>query len=299
MTGQILVTGATGFIGKHVVVSLLKDSRRSVSCLVRRTSNLDGINTDMVEIRYGDLTNQDSVMKAMRGISKVVHLGAAVGQGDHEQNQLVNVEGSRYVIEACKRFAVRQVIFISSLNAKLGIGSYGMSKREAEQLFLSSTLNVTILRPGLVFGKEGTQFGTFVKSVKDYPFIPLIGKGMNLVQPIDVDDLAEVIVRLLTLGHSREQLYEIGGRDSVTTRKLLGHICDRLHQQKPFVPVPLWMLGIAARVLGTRSPVNKDQLRVMMHDLIADNQPLMKELHIKLTPLEQMLDSYLARQEDR
>jgi NADH dehydrogenase len=293
MTGRILVTGASGFIGKHVVASLQTDPSQLVTCLVRKTSNLDGLDSKKLDFRDGDLTDRESVIKAMKGIAYVIHLGAAVGTESAEDNQKVNVEGTRHVIEACKLYAVRRIVFISSVNARLGIGSYGISKRDAEELFKGSGLNYTILRPGLVFGREGVQFRTFVKSIKDYPFIPLVGKGENLVQPIDVDDLAGVIAGLVKLRHPQHRLYEVGGRDRLTTRELLGRICAKLEISKPFLPVPVAMLRMAAAVLGKRSPVNKDQLSIMLNDLTADNRYLKRELHSQLMPLDSMIERYL------
>jgi len=292
MSEKILITGATGFIGKNLILRLATNKKYKIRCFVRKNSNTDFLKKLDIGLKYGDITNRESVFEAMKNVKKVVHLAALVGSSDPKLNKEINLEGSKNVLDACIKENIKQVIVVSSINAKLNIGTYGKTKLEAEKLFLNSNLNFTILRPCLVFGKDGRQFNSFIKSITDFPIIPLINNGKNKIQPVDVDDLTLVIEKMLKKGSTNNKIYEVGGATRLTTKEFVTMLCKEKDIKKIKIPVPSFIMIIAAKILGKRSPVNKDQIKFMTKDSIADIALLEKEFLIRFKTLEQVLRKY-------
>lgn len=166
---NILVTGATGFIGSQLVRDLAMRKHKVVA-LARKASNVEHLSRLGIEIRSGDLTNLRSLIEACKEMDIVINLAAITSlEGmDYERSFLVNVVGSQNVIDACKINQVKRIIFMATQSDNPG--AYATTKREAEKIFRDSGLNVTIIKPSLVYGQEGRGCLGVGKIYKEAPY---------------------------------------------------------------------------------------------------------------------------------
>ena len=188
---MILVTGATGFVGGHVVHAL-RAAQKEVRALVRerrRGARLEAWGATLTE---GDMTDAASLRRAVEGCETVVHL-VAVRQGREEQFRRVMIEGTRDLLAAAREAGVRRFVHMSALGtseATKDLVPYYRAKWECEQLVQRSGIPQVIFRPSFVFGADGGILPTFVKLARFTPVTPIIGSGRQRIQPIWVDDVA-------------------------------------------------------------------------------------------------------------
>ena len=167
---KTLVTGATGFIGRHLVKTLV-DEGRDVRCLVRRTSSRSNLEKLEVELTCGDLLDKDSLKRSLKEVNVIYHLGGEVYSSNVTNYYKTNVLGTRNLLETCVGNGVEKFIYFSSIAAMgpnrgkkklleedicIPISPYGISKYECEQIILYFSqkykLPALIIRPPVVYG---------------------------------------------------------------------------------------------------------------------------------------------------
>jgi nucleoside-diphosphate-sugar epimerase len=202
----------------------------------------------------------------------------------------VNVGGATALIEACHAAGCRRVVVLSTQHVHLPrCGTYGRTKRIADALFAGSGLEVTILRPSLVYG-PGSR-GVFVKLarlVRRLPVIPVVGPGTWHLRPLYLDDLVAVIVETLDRPDVSGRTYDVGGAERVTYNGFLAAICGALGRPCRCVHIPL-AFGFALAWLFERMlanpPLTVDNVYGSLLDVPCDLRALMRDFHPTLTPL--------------
>src|SRR3989344_21776 len=188
---MILITGGTGYIGSNLL-KLLEGKK------IRLLVNDSYVNENFEAVN-GDLTDVESLDKALKNVETVIHLAAATHSKDDKMFNIVNVNGTKNLIEACKKNKIKRIIFMSSMAATRRFrDSYGESKYKAQELIRNSGLKYTILRPSLIYGKGSLGMKHTVEYIKKVPFfIPIIGKGEAIIQPVYIDDVLKAIISCL------------------------------------------------------------------------------------------------------
>jgi nucleoside-diphosphate-sugar epimerase len=275
VNAAVLVTGASGFIGRWVV-RLLSERQVATVALTRSAS----IESPGVVSINGDLLDPDALDRAMKGVDRVVHLAAATGKASLAEMERVNVGGTRTLVEACVRNGVRRIVHVSSIAvtySDLSDYPYGRSKLSAEQVVKESDLDWTIVRPTVVLGPDSPALGPF-RSLAAGPALMVPGGGRVKVQPIDVRDVARSLVDFVTGPAAVGEIVELGGPEQLPMRELLGRVRKQAGKGVgPMVPIPLGLLRGVARVaemaLGTRAPVTPGQLTAFRFDSTAREAP--------------------------
>jgi NADH dehydrogenase len=177
-------------------------------------------------------------------------------------------------------------------------GAYGRTKRIADSLFAASGLDVTILRPSLVYG-PGSR-GVFVKLaqlVRTLPVIPVIGPGTWHLRPILLDDLIALIVQILARPDVSGRTYDVGGPERVTYNDFLTAICAALGRpcRRVHIPLPCGfaMAWLCERVLA-KPPITVDNVYGTLLDAPCDLRALYRDFHPSLTPLAAGLQRTLS-----
>src|SRR5437764_2267272 len=213
---MILITGATGYIGQHLVTRLIAQGVRP-RCLVRdiqKASNIFPI--DKVELVQGATTVPATLAAAVEGIETIVHaafMTADKKESPQNRYEETNVYGTANIIDAAKKAGVKRIIEISGLGTKSGKpGSYMQGRYLAEQMLIDSGLDWTIIRPSVLFGKDAPFIKGLTELLRTSPVVPLIGGGKTLFQPILVDDVVSVIIKVLDEPErTSKKIYTIGG----------------------------------------------------------------------------------------
>ncbi len=249
---MILITGATGYIGRHLVARLVEQGERP-RCLVRNVkSAISMFPTDKVELVQGDTTQFAALEAAVRGVDTVVH--AAFITADHKQSAgnhygVTNVQGTANLIRAAKRAGVKRIIEVSGLGTKPDKpNSYMQGRYLAEKMLKESGLDWTIIQPSVLFGKDAPFIKGLTDLIRMSPVVPLIGGGKILFQPIYVEDVVTVIMKVLedpegTAGKT----YTIGGPAYYSFTQVIDALLHAMHKRriKAYAPTPLVGLGAA------------------------------------------------------
>jgi uncharacterized protein YbjT (DUF2867 family) len=256
---MLLITGATGYIGRHLV-SRLVDRGDRPCCLVRdidRASHI--LPADKVELVQGNTTKPDSLAAATHGIDTIVH--AAFLTADHKETpgnryEETNVTGTQNLVSAAQRAGVKRIIEISGLGTKPDKpGSYMQGRYLAEQIVIESGLNWTIIRPSVLFGKGAPFIKGLTELIQTSPVLPLIGGGKTMFQPIYVEDVISVIVAVLddptmTIG----KVYTIGGPKYYSFTQIFDLLLQAMHKKRLKVYAPRSLVGIGATAMEAVLP---------------------------------------------
>jgi NADH dehydrogenase len=288
----ILVTGASGFVGGHIVSALLA-AEKDVRSLVRDPGKAAGLGGEVVR---GDMTDPDSLRRAVEGVEAVIHL-VAVRQGKEETFQRVMVQGSSDLLDAAKEAGVRRFVLMSALGtseANRDLVPYYRAKWDVEHLVKESGLEHVIFRPSFIFGRDGGIIPTFRRLVKLAPVTPIIGSGEQRIQPIWADDLAAYFVQGLDLDAAANRTFELGGPDAVTWNEFWARFRLALGvRRRPSVHVPVGLMKVNALVtekLPGDIPLTRDLLKMLEHvDNVVTNDEAVRTFQLSLVPLDEQL----------
>src|SRR6185437_15803199 len=251
---MILITGATGYIGQHVVRRLAAQGEHP-RCLVRtpeKTSRL--FPGAELEIVRGDTTDPASLVAAVRGVDTIVH--AAFITADHKEGAgnrytETNVQGTANLIKAAQEAHVGRIIEISGLGTKPDKpGSYMQGRYLAEKQLKESTLDWTIIQPSVLFGQDAPFIKGLSDLIRSSPVVPLIGGGKIMFQPIYVEDVVTVILWVLAEPErSSRQTFTIGGPAYYAFTQIIDALLHSMHKTRLKVPAPRPLVGLGAALM--------------------------------------------------
>ncbi|MBM3942176.1 MAG: NAD-dependent epimerase/dehydratase family protein [SAR202 cluster bacterium] len=263
----VLVTGATGFLGRRVVWELLGRGHQ-VRALAHSRPRQDLFPEGSVDWIQGSVSDTNTLALACHRADAVVHLVAIIRQRKGATFDQVNRQGAANLAAAAKASGtVGKLVHVSVIGAADAAASaYLRSKWQGEQAVVSSGLPYTILRPSLIFG-EGDEFlNSLAGVVRIFPVVPVVGSGRNLFQPIAAEDVAQCAALALERDDLNGQTVEIGGPQQVTYAQLLRLIARTLGQRRLYARVPVWLMRLNVAVLEKvqpRPPVTSEQLRLL------------------------------------
>ena len=263
----LAITGATGFVGGHLVDQALAAGHRIRALARRRQAPRDG-----VEWIAGALDHPAALARLVAGADAVVHIAGAVNT-DRAGFIAANVEGTRAVLDAATDAGVRRLVHVSSLSAREPqLSLYGWSKREGEALVGASDLGWTIVRPSGVYGPGDTELRDMFRMAKlGLALLPPPG----LVSLVAVEDLAALLLALAgETGHRR--IYEVDDGHVMTHAELAQAIGTAVGQRVLPLHLPRPLLSLAAafdtRLRGTAAKLTRDRVGYLCHpDWTADS----------------------------
>ncbi len=309
---NVLVTGATGFVGQHLVASLLRRGDTRVRALVRDPERLHAIfdpDTPGLSTARGDLTDPASLHGLCEGLDAVFHCAIARLHTFHDGTgadafDAVNRQGSRLLAQEAIRAGVPRFVFVSS-TAAMGTpdaavvdeqtpcrpsNPYQRSKREAELALLdlhrAEGLNPVIVRPCLVTGpgKEGGELLKLFKLCQKGRF-PAIGGSLDVEKPlIDVLDLVQALELAAERGRPG-QIYLVHSDAGHTLGDILRAAARLVGNPRPSIPVPLPLAWLAAQLttpvadlLRRPPPLSPERLRLFITSRRIDIRKARREL---------------------
>lgn len=265
---MILVTGATGFVGRHLVRGLLDKGYR-VRGLVRKASDRLPEGAD---VAVGNVNAPESLGTAVMGCDAVIHLVGIIQEAKGFSFRSVHVEGTRNILKAAKRAGtVRHFIYQSALGTRKDAPTeYFRTKYEAEELAKASGLDWTITRPSIIYGPGDGFTRTMTGLIRSsLPFVPVIGDGNGLLQPVYIGDLVEVFLRVIYGKEYFGKTLELCGPDMLTFNQVMEDIMDAMGSDKKTIHIPISLMRPVAAVMEkilSNPPVTNDQITMLQED---------------------------------
>jgi len=290
---MILVTGATGFIGRHLVAGL-RSLEQPTRCLVRSETRARKLAAQGCALARGDVADPDSLRAACEGADAVIHLVAII-RGKPSDYQQVMAAGTRALVEAASEARVRRFILVSALGLAeetFELTPYYRAKWDEERTLKASGLEHVIFRPSFVFGRCGGILPTFIRLVRYSPLTPVLGPGTQRIQPIAVEDVVSHLIKAIELEDARDRTFDLAGPDQVTWDELYGLIASVIGKRRRRVHLP-FALARAQAALFERLPgfpFTRDQLKMLAAgDNVGDIGATQQVFGLPLLPLEEQI----------
>ncbi len=272
---KVFITGATGFVGRHVTAELLARGHE-VFAGARDIAKVGRIFGKKVAPITSDFNDKDSIRRAMAAVmpDAVVHLIGIISEArskgitfDSVHRQIpMNLYG------AAKEHDIRKAVHMSALGVHPDAPSYyHKSKLAAEQYLRGSGISFTVFRPSLIIGPEQKLFSDMKRFTGIAPIVPLPGGGEHLMQPVDVRDVACAFASSLEKEETDNVVYELCGPDVKSFRSMLEAFFSVLQRSVYFMNLPAGAMraaGMVAETLMDNPPVSSDLIRMMWKDNI-------------------------------
>ena len=229
----VLVTGATGFIGRRLVPALVDDGH-TVRAMTRRPERYDGPGEPV----GADVMDPDSLAGALEGVDVAVYLVHSLDDPDFERK---DAEAARNFSRAAAAAGVRQIIYMGGLGADDGdLSAHLRSRREVEGLLGRDGVPVTVLRAAIVVGHGGISWEITRQLVKNLPAM-IVPKWVGTrTQPIALDDVIRYIAGVVDNEKALGRVFEIGGTEQLTYLDMMEVAAELINGRRiPVVPVPV------------------------------------------------------------
>ena len=237
---MILVTGATGFIGR-ALVRQLSETGQDVRVLLRPSPQTPRLPKGVpVEVSVVSLNDERGVRAALRGVDQIYHLASAGSQGRRGNLLTTDIEGTRTLAQVAKDAGIERLIYLSHIGAdRASAFPIHKAKGIAEEHIRRSGLPHTIIRSSIVFGPEDGFTNNIVRTLRAIPFFfPISGDGRILLQPLWVEDLVTALIWALQNPDMINQTYEIGGGEYFTLRQVVETLMNVTNTRRAFLPLP-------------------------------------------------------------
>jgi predicted dehydrogenase/nucleoside-diphosphate-sugar epimerase len=320
---KILVTGATGYLGSVVVRQLVKEGYY-VRALTRELSHTELLERLGVELIYGDIRNQSSVMEAAKSMDIVIHMAAAL-QGSPEFMLDCAVKGTQNVAEAAQACKLERVVYISSMSVYDAVklrtgdfmsessrleefpqvrGTYSLAKRLAEDNALShlqgDSPSWTILRPSVIVGNGHDVFSPIGSKIGNLLLCP--GPAKKILRLIHVDDVASAIVNVIQNSGTRAGIFNLSNGPIDQEQYIDKFIRKTASENIRVIYIPYWVARLAAcaltilRPLSRRIPIiHKRRLASLYQNVQANSDAIKKAT--RWEPRENLLKTLIDETE--
>ena len=273
---NILVLGGSGFVGRHVCEKLAAAGHSMTVPTRRLAASKHLLPLPRLTLVQADVHDEKSLAALVSSHDAVINL-IAILHGDEARFARTHVALPEKIVAACKTAGLRRIVHISALGAALDAPSmYQRSKARGEAVLAGSGLDVTLLRPSVVFGAEDKFLNMFATLQGIAPFMPLAG-GATRFAPVWVEDVAQAVVSSLTRSDTIGQTYEACGPDVLTLKQIVQLAGGLAGCQRPVIGLPLWLgraQGLAMEWLPGEPLMSRDNVDSLKVDNLPDGAAL-------------------------
>ncbi len=265
---RVAIIGGTGFVGGHLIDALI-GAGHDVSTLLRAGSESKLRQRDAVDAVPGDLADHEALAKVLQGADAVIY---NVGLLREFPRHGITFEAAQYqgvvdTVAAARDAGVGRFVLMSAIGVKDPGTPYQATKYRAEQHALASGLDVTVLRPSVIFGNpRGTmEFATQLYNDMVRPPLPAIAFPGVRMSPVWCEDVAAAFLAALTDDSTIGKTIELAGPEVLTWREMLERIAAAVGRSKIVVPMPLQVMRLGATLFDWLPvfPVTRDQLTML------------------------------------
>ncbi len=303
MKRRICILGGTGFVGRHLINSLVKEGHRIRVLTRHREQHRDLLVMPTVELCETDVYDETALKKHFADQDAIINLVGILNE--HRDNGKgfyhVHVELTDKIIKTCRAHGIKRLLHMSALNADPAIGSsyYLRSKGEAEHRVHAATgLNVTSFRPSVIFGPEDSFINRFASLLKKTPWLfPLACPGSRFA-PVYVADVASAFALSLNDAATYGQRYNLCGPHEYTLQQIVEYTAGALGIRRKVIPLGRAASALQANLLeyAPGKPFSRDNYRSLKMDSVCPegDRVLRRVFHVEPTSLEAMVPQYLS-----
>ncbi len=246
----VLVTGATGFIGRRLVPALVEDGH-DVRAMTRRPESYDGPG----EAVGADVMDPASLTAALEGVDVAIYLVHSLDDPDFERK---DAEAARNFSRAASDAGLQQIVYMGGLgDDSEELSAHLRSRREVEGLLGGDGVPVTVLRAAIVVGHGGISWELTRQLVKNLPAMVVPKWVGTRTQPIAIDDVVRYLAGVVGQQEAHGRVFEIGGPETLTYREMLQGVALAMNGRKlPIVVLPLLTPGLSSRWLALVTDVD-------------------------------------------
>ena len=239
---NILITGASGFIGNHIVNELSQDNHNITACMHKTPVK----NSKNIAIDFINMQSEDGWMPHLNNIDVVINCVGIIAETKTQSFDVMHHITPVALFKACEQSGVKRVIQISALGAdEKAMVAYHKSKKQADDYLRSSHIEWFILQPSLVYGKGGESF-QFFQWLSRLWLIPLIGQGKQMIQPVHINTVVQTIKQcLMTI--ETNQTIEVVGKQAISFKDWITSLREK--KSKPrYISIPTGLMKFIARL---------------------------------------------------
>jgi len=298
----IVIFGAGGFIGKHLMRQLTKLGYRIK--VATRNPYLKGYlkplgSPGQIELFKINIFNPEDIKQVLNNSDLVINLVGILYETRKQKFNHIHSQFPYLLSNLCNKFEIKNLVHISALGVKeKHVSKYMQSKLQGEKNIQDTFKSSVILRPSVVFGPEDKFFNTFASIAQFSPVLPLIGGGKTKFAPIYVGDVAKAIVKSLELNNSQPKMYELGGPAYYSFKELMEILLAEIKKKRFLISIPWGFAKFQSYFLQMlpNPLLTPDQVELLKYsNVVSGDYPTLKDLGITGTPIQSILPQVLRR----
>jgi nucleoside-diphosphate-sugar epimerase len=294
MPKKIIITGAAGLVGLNLISKLNKKDY-SIVAIDKNGANLDLIKkiNPSVKVFCADLSQLNpSWMELFKDANCVIQLQAQISDSEKGPYIKNNIDSVKNVVEVCEKLKIKNLIHISSsVVISIAKDNYSNTKKDGEEIVKKSGVPHTILRPSLMYGCfDIKHMGFLMKFLRKVPFVyPIPGNGEYIRQPVYVEDLIDIIIRLIE-EKPKNEIWNIIGKEQIYFIDMLKQFAKVEGRNRIFlkIPIPLFLIMLKVyNFLFSEKPFVPAQLNALIAGDIFPVDSWDEKFHVRYTPFEE------------
>lgn len=294
---HVLVTGATGFVGRHLLPRLAHRGHH-VRAVSRHPPEELGIRSrERVSWCRVDLLGEPDLQAVVGDCDRVVHLAGSSAPTRRGTDPSLDVEGTRALVGAAVRAGTERFVYVSALGAGRGRNAFCSRKAAAERLVLGAGVEAVVFRPAVIYG-PGDYLTSRLRSVLGgYGAVALLGSSEFELQPLAVEDVVEVLCQAVERPGFGEPVYQLGGPRSLSFEEIAEAVAHAMGVAPRVLEIPAALDGVVGTVsglLGRVAPMRSAEVEWLRAQgaLDPEEHALREVFRLEPLPFREVLSDY-------
>lgn len=296
--GNVLLTGASGYVGGRLLSALLAGGYK-VRCMARRPETFERRAKDRFEIVAGDVLKPESLVEALRGIETAFYLVHSMGsKGEFAERDR---QGALNFGSTAREAGVKRIIYLGGLGSDQNLSPHLASRHEVGRVLSESGVQTIELRASIIIGSGSLSFEMIRALVKRLPIMTTPRWVRSLTQPIAIEDVVAYCLASIELQSEESVIYEIGGPEQVSYSDLMREFAKQRGLKRLIVPVPFLSPGLSGLWLGLITPlyarIGRKLIDSVKHDTVVRDTRSQKDFDVQPRSHREAIQRALANED--